>query len=251
MPPSQIELTKGYGYIEFREDLKSLYMIAGCEGTPVVFLFADTQIVVEAFVEDINNILNSGEVPNLFANDEWEKITSAVRPFCKGAGLPETKDNIKQLFVSRVRENLHIVLAMSPVGSAFRVRCRMFPSLINCCTIDWCGYSFLDPFPPPAPPPPPFVPSDYFMTFRYDRWPKEALLSVSKQFLEPLEFGESAEEKDVILGGLMEMSSVIHTSVIEKADLFFDELKRRCALLFQFPHPPTMERRLPLRPKRA
>lgn len=133
----QIELTKGYGYIEFREDLKNLYMIAGCEGTPVVFLFADTQIVVEAFVEDINNILNSGEVPNLFANEEWEKITSSVRPFCKDAGVLETKDNIKQLFISRVRENLHIVLAMSPVGSAFRVRCRMFPSLINCCTIDW------------------------------------------------------------------------------------------------------------------
>ena len=26
---------------------------------------------------------------------------------------------------------------MSPIGEAFRVRCRMFPSLINCCTIDW------------------------------------------------------------------------------------------------------------------
>ena len=45
----------------------------------MVFLFADTQIVIEAFVEDINNILNSGEVPNLFANDEWEKIIGACR----------------------------------------------------------------------------------------------------------------------------------------------------------------------------
>ena len=62
----QIELTKGYGYNEFREDLKKLYFQTGCDNTPVVFLFADTQIVIEAFVEDINNILNSGEVPNLF-----------------------------------------------------------------------------------------------------------------------------------------------------------------------------------------
>lgn len=40
-------------------------------------------------------------------------------------------------FTERVRKNLHIVLAMSPIGDAFRARLRMFPSLINCCTIDW------------------------------------------------------------------------------------------------------------------
>ena len=40
-------------------------------------------------------------------------------------------------FISRVRNNLHVVLCMSPVGDAFRTRCRMFPSLVNCCTIDW------------------------------------------------------------------------------------------------------------------
>ena len=40
-------------------------------------------------------------------------------------------------FVDRVREQLHVVLAMSPIGDAFRNRVRMFPSLINCCTINW------------------------------------------------------------------------------------------------------------------
>ena len=40
-------------------------------------------------------------------------------------------------FIDRVKQNLHVVLAMSPIGDAFRNRLRMFPSLINCCTIDW------------------------------------------------------------------------------------------------------------------
>ena len=38
-------------------------------------------------------------------------------------------------FLSRVKRNLHVVLAMSPIGDAFRTRLRQFPSLINCCTI--------------------------------------------------------------------------------------------------------------------
>ena len=41
------------------------------------------------------------------------------------------------MFIDRVREQLHVVLAMSPIGDAFRTRLRMFPSLVNCCTIDW------------------------------------------------------------------------------------------------------------------
>jgi len=33
-------------------------------------LFSDTQIVKESFLEDINNLLNSGEIPNLYPIDE-------------------------------------------------------------------------------------------------------------------------------------------------------------------------------------
>ncbi len=40
-------------------------------------------------------------------------------------------------FVSRCKENLHIIIAFSPIGDAFRTRMRQYPSLINCCTIDW------------------------------------------------------------------------------------------------------------------
>ena len=46
-------------------------------------------------------------------------------------------------FIERVKSNLHVVLAMSPIGDAFRNRLRMFPSLINCCTIDWFQVSLL------------------------------------------------------------------------------------------------------------
>ena len=40
-------------------------------------------------------------------------------------------------FVDKCRANLHIVLCLSPIGAAFRNRLRNYPSLFNCCTIDW------------------------------------------------------------------------------------------------------------------
>ena len=55
-------------------DLKRLYWQAGVENKPTVFLFNDTQVVEEIFLEDINNILSSGEVPNLYKADEFEEV---------------------------------------------------------------------------------------------------------------------------------------------------------------------------------
>jgi len=39
-----------------------------------VFLFTDTQVVDESFLEDINNILSSGEVPNLYGPEDFEEV---------------------------------------------------------------------------------------------------------------------------------------------------------------------------------
>ncbi len=88
-------------------------------------------------MEDINNLLNSGEIPNLWEPEDFDAIINAVRPLCKAAGKYDNRENILSHFVQLVRENLHIVLAFSPVGDKFRARCRRFPSLVNCCTIDW------------------------------------------------------------------------------------------------------------------
>uniref|UniRef100_A0A8C4KUF5 Dynein axonemal heavy chain 6 n=1 Tax=Equus asinus asinus TaxID=83772 RepID=A0A8C4KUF5_EQUAS len=190
----QIELSRGYNYDSFHDDLRKLYKLAGVDDRNMVFLFTDTQIVVEEFLEDINNILNSGEVPNLFEKDELEQVLAATRPRAKEVGISEgNRDEVFQYFISKVRQKLHIVLCMSPVGEAFRSRCRMFPSLVNCCTIDW------------------FV-----------QWPREALLSVSKTFFSNVDAGsEELKEK------LSLMCVNVHLSVSNMAERYYMELRRR------------------------
>eukprot|EP00930_Biecheleria_cincta_P014239 TRINITY_DN1233_c0_g1_i1.p1 TRINITY_DN1233_c0_g1~~TRINITY_DN1233_c0_g1_i1.p1 ORF type:complete len:4262 (-),score=887.85 TRINITY_DN1233_c0_g1_i1:333-13118(-) len=174
----QIEVAKGYGMTEFKDDLKRCLMKCGVEDKVQIFLFCDTQIVKEDFVEAINNVLNSGDVPNLYANEDFDAISNACRALCQSLGMQPTKANLFSAYLTRVKKNVHVTLAFSPVGDSFRNRLRMFPSLVNCCTIDW-----------------------------FHEWPAEALYSVAKQQI----MGQSVELPN--LEGSLTMFQTIHQSV--------------------------------------
>ena len=188
----EIELKKGYDVNMFREDLKGLFELAGVGGTPVTFMLVDTQIVDESMLEDVNNILNTGEVPGMYPSDEKEAIMADMRSVCEELGLSPSKEMCWQTFIERVKSNLHIVLCMSPVGDAFRRRCRLFPSLINCTTIDW-----------------------------FTRWPDDALLSVAEKSFESEDLG-SAELRTAVA----KMCVRVHQSTQNLADEFLEELHR-------------------------
>lgn len=133
----QIEIIKGYKIDNFLEFMKDQMKQAGVLMTKIAFVLTDTQIIDESFIENLNNLLNTGEIPNLMEAEDKEEINNGVRTICNQRKIVDTLDNINALFVSLVRENLHICLCMSPVGATLRVRCRQFPSLVNCCTLDW------------------------------------------------------------------------------------------------------------------
>jgi dynein heavy chain, axonemal len=188
----QIELTKNYGKVEWHEDLKKFIRRAGC-GDPTVFLFTDSHIKDKSFLEDINTLLNTGEVPNLYEPEEKIEICEVIRPAAKSEGkAPDgTLAQLYSFFVQRCKKMLHIVLCFSPIGEAFRTRLRMFPSLVNCTTIDW-----------------------------FSEWPQDALLSVAQKFLHPIEM--SAEVK----GLCVDMCQLFHRSTIDWSRKMLMELKR-------------------------
>lgn len=70
----QVQVTKHYGVLEFREDLKRLYSMTGVDNTPTSFLFHDSQVVEEQFLEIVNSMLGTGQVPNLHKTDEIEEV---------------------------------------------------------------------------------------------------------------------------------------------------------------------------------
>ena len=61
-----IEVIKNYGIRSWRDDIKKILMDTGLENKQTSFLFVDTQIVNEQMVEDLNSILNSGDITGIY-----------------------------------------------------------------------------------------------------------------------------------------------------------------------------------------
>ncbi|KAJ3181753.1 Dynein heavy chain 7, axonemal [Geranomyces variabilis] len=191
----QVEISKNYNVQAWHDDLKKVFKSAGGMGKPTIFLFSDTQCQEESFLEDINNMLNAGEVPNLFAADEKQELFELMRADTRGGSGGRASDTspaaLFQWFLERCRENLHICLCMSPVGDAFRNRLRKFPSLINCCTIDW----FTD-------------------------WPDDALGAVATKFLAGIEM------EDKVRTEVVAMCKYLHESTKKQSQRFLSIHKR-------------------------
>ena len=153
----------------------------------------DAEVKREEFLEYINMVLSTGEIPGLLAKDEKEVIFADIRNDyikLKNLGnIDPTTNELWNYFVDRTRDNLHIVLCFSPVGQKFSDRARKFPALFNECTIDW------------------FLP-----------WPEEALVSVAETFIKnfkKLDTNESTKH------ALMQHMGNVHLMVNNVCDLYF------------------------------
>jgi dynein heavy chain len=118
---------------------------------PLQFKFSCWKKLLRPCVETVLSFL---QVPNLFPKEDIMTILEMIKPRAKRAGSDGSMTDLYAFFVDQCRINLHMVICMSPFGNAFRTRLRMFPSLVNCCTIDW-----------------------------FSAWPEEALRSVATRFV--------------------------------------------------------------------
>lgn len=191
-----IVISGNYGMNDLKADLQVMYSKAGVKDEGVMFLFTDGQITNEKFLVYINDLLSSGEIADLYANEDKDVIRNAVRSGCKAAGIIDSPDNLWTFFIARIKKNLHMSLCFSPVGDGMRNRAKKFPALINCTVIDW-----------------------------FQPWPSDALYDVGKKKLTDIEELGPLEDNPV-RDGIVAFFPQSFTISGEYADKYIQEQKR-------------------------
>ena len=87
-------------------------------------------------------------------------------------------------------------MAFSPIGAAFRVRLRQFPSIVNCCTIDW-----------------------------FQNWPEEGLYKVAVTNVNSFKKQLNISDEDCESYPYIFMKQ--HTKALETYELFFQNMGRK------------------------
>ncbi|KAG5483353.1 hypothetical protein LSCM1_04900 [Leishmania martiniquensis] len=195
MDVQMVHITRNYGIEEFRDEVRKALLDSGARAKEVVFLISDPQLVHSEMLEDINNLLNTGEVPGMMRLEDMETIVRCCREASLASGRPDTRASVYEYFVSQSRERFHLCLCMSPMSGVFRDRLRMFPALVNCTTIDW-----------------------------FSEWPQEALHAVARSTLSSATQGRTAATVTNKLSALMVF---LQSTVKDAADRLYEQHRRR------------------------
>jgi dynein heavy chain len=142
-------------------------------------------------------ILSTGEIPNLIAKDDrdvWLLNIKTQLQKQKGKSYDPNNEQLWEIFINRVRDDLHLVLCFSPMGEKFQQRAQNFPSLFNECSINW----FL-------------------------KWPEEALVSVAEKFISAFTDLDTEPETKLELQNHM---GAVHLLVDDICDQYLKRMRR-------------------------
>ncbi|KAI6655602.1 cytoplasmic dynein 2 heavy chain 1-like [Oopsacas minuta] len=129
---------KRFGLKQFTQLLKSVLLKCGVEDKQVIFSIEDYQILDSRFMDIINSLLISSEVPGLFRRDELTSIISSIQEQALEEGY---MGNLQSYFYKRIKQNLHIVLIIDISSHRFPSIFDGNPALSSNCSLiimeDW------------------------------------------------------------------------------------------------------------------
>lgn len=136
----QIKAHSRYGIEEFNEDLRLVMRRVGIDGEKICFIFDEGNALGSGFLEAMNALLASGEVPGLFEGDEYTALMSSCRESAARDGvIVDSEEELWRRFTTIVQRNLHVVFTMNPSGGEWKNRSTTSPALFNRCVVDWFG----------------------------------------------------------------------------------------------------------------
>lgn len=136
----QIKAGRNYSVNDFDDDLRSIMKRSGCKGEKICFIFDESNVLGPAFLERMNALLASGEVPGLFEGEEYMNLINTAKEFMmKENKVLDSEEEIYKSFIKGVQRNLHVVFTMNPLSPDFSNRAASSPALYNRCVIDWFG----------------------------------------------------------------------------------------------------------------
>ena len=125
---------KNYGVKQFKTELKSAMQMAAVDGQRVFLLLEDHNLNDSRFLDMINSLLSSGEVPGLYSPEELEPLLTPLREKASNDGF---SGNLISYFAACVRKNLHVILIMDCTGKDFITNCESNPALYKECQVIW------------------------------------------------------------------------------------------------------------------
>ncbi|KAI2656493.1 Cytoplasmic dynein 2 heavy chain 1 [Labeo rohita] len=126
--------SRSYSLKHFKSDLKTVMQSAAVDGQQVVLLLEDHQFVHLSFLEMVNSLLSSGEVPGLYSTEELEPLLSSLKDQASQDGFTGP---VLNYFSHRVQQNLHVVLIMDCTNEHFTINCESNPALYRKCSVQW------------------------------------------------------------------------------------------------------------------
>jgi dynein heavy chain 2 len=92
---------------EFKKDLRMAIENAAVLGKPTLLFIEDHHLVQREFLEMLNSLISSGEVPGLYRQEEIDGLLGNIADDVRRENYGKS---LYECFVSRVQHNLRIVL---------------------------------------------------------------------------------------------------------------------------------------------
>ena len=159
----QIKAHSKYTLENFNEDLRHVMRRVGVDGEKVCFIFDESNALGSGFLEAMNALLASGEVPGLFEGDDYTALMNSFRDASnRGGVIADSEEELWRRFINIVQRNLHVVFTMNPSGGEWKNRATTSPALFNRTVVNWVG-----------------------------TWSAKAMAEVGKEFTMRLDMGDS------------------------------------------------------------